>query len=123
MYSQVGKVLNFYYVRVILKNMKEITKAIGEKIREARENKGITQKELGDFLGYSPMGISHFEKGIRELKLSDLEKLSGFFGKNLSFFLSSGVTLFRSTSSKTNHEGVADSLAAFDKFLIERKNK
>ena len=102
--------------------MQEITKAIGERIKEAREEKGLTQKELGDFLGYSPMGISHFEKGIRELKLSDLQKLSGYFGKDLSFFLASGKTMFRA-GKNTNQDGVADSLAAFDRHLLERKNK
>ena len=101
--------------------MEEITKAIGEKIRQAREEKGLTQKELGDFLGYSPMGISHFEKGIRELKLSDLKKLSSFFGKDLSYFFASGRTLFR-LGNNANQEGVAESLAAFDRHLIERKN-
>ena len=102
--------------------MQEITKAVGERIKEAREEKGLTQKELGDFLGYSPMGISHFEKGIRELKLSDLQKLSGYFGKDLSFFLASGKTMFRA-GKNANQDGVADSLAAFDRHLLERKNK
>ena len=102
--------------------MKEITKAMGEKIKEAREEKGLTQKELGDFLGYSPMGVSHFEKGIRELKFSDLQKLSSYFGKDLSYFLASGQTMFRA-GKNANQDGVADSLAAFDRHLIERKNK
>lgn len=102
--------------------MQEITKAIGEKIKQAREEKGLTQKELGDFLGYSPMGVSHFEKGIRELKFSDLKKLSGYFGKDLSYFLASGRTMFR-TGKNADQDGVADSLASFEKHLIERKSK
>lgn len=103
--------------------MKEISKSIGKRIRQAREDKGVTQKELGDFLGYSPMGVSHFEKGIRELKFSDLQKLSGYFGKDLSYFLASGQTMFRAGKNANQQDGVADSLASFDRYLIERKNK
>ena len=99
--------------------MKEINKLIGEKIKEAREGKNITQKELADFLGYSPMGISHFENGIRELKLSDIQKLASYFGKDLSYFLSSGLTMFR--AENPGHDpNISKSIEDFDRFLIER---
>ena len=99
--------------------MKEISEAIGLKIKQVREEKGLTQKELGEVLGYSPMGVSHFEKGIRELKISDIDKLANFFGKNISFFLSSGATMFRAENN--SNEDILDSISSFDKFLIERK--
>ena len=102
--------------------MQEIRKVIGEKIREAREAKGMTQKELGDFLEYSHMGISHFEKGVREMKISDIEKLAKFFGKDFSYFLSTGVTMFRA-GGDTQDTSVTESLSAFDKFLVNRKKK
>jgi len=102
--------------------MKELQEAIGEKIKRAREEKGLTQKQLGEFLGYSPMGISHFEKGIREMKVSDLRKLAGFFGRDVSYFLSAGSTLFRAENN-SDQNGVSDSLDAFDKYLAERKSK
>lgn len=95
--------------------MEEITKAIGERIKSTREEKGLTQKQLGEVLGYSPMGISHFENGIREIKLSDLYKLASFFGKDVSHFLSSGRALFRVESEQDT--GVRESLEAFDLYL------
>lgn len=67
--------------------MNSFEKILGNKIREAREEKGLTQKELGQTLGYSPMGISHFEKGIRKLKISDIKKLSEHLGKDLFYFM------------------------------------
>src|SRR3989344_3233928 len=103
--------------------MKEISKKIGERIKEAREEKGLTQKQLGEFLGYSPMGISYFEQGTREMKVSDLEKLAGFFNKPVSYFLATGLTIFRADGDSHADTGVKDSLDAFDKFLIERKKK
>ena len=102
--------------------MKKISESIGEKIRQAREEKNLTQKELGGFLGYSPMGISHFENGIREMKLSDVKKIANYFGKSLSYFIPSGSTLYRA-SNGSQQEGVQESLEAFDKFLLERKSE
>ena len=65
----------------------DIQNFISKKIREAREEKGITQKELADALGYSPMGISHFERGMRGIKMSDIEKLAKYLGKKMFYFL------------------------------------
>ena len=94
--------------------MNEIKKVLGKSIRDAREEKGITQKELGSVLGYSPMGISHFEKGIRELKMTDVQKISEYFGKNISYFLKPEAVFFRADQSG---EDVSQVLADFDAFL------
>ena len=96
----------------------EIKKVLGKKIRDAREEKKVTQKELGELLGYSAMGISHFENGIRELKLSDLQKLADFFEKPLSFFFpeEAPVSTFYRTQ-KSNDPEVAKSLDRFEKYL------
>lgn len=98
--------------------MKEIKKVLGRRIREAREERKITQKELGEILDYSPMGISHFEKGIRELKVSDIQKLANYFGKDMSFFLQPEVTFFRADfkDSDNTRKAVKD----FEKFLDEQ---
>lgn len=103
--------------------MNEISAKIGERIKAAREDKGLTQKQLGDYLGYSPMGISYFEKGVREIKISDLQKIAGFFGKSLSDLLPSNTTMFRADKNSGNEMEVGQSLAAFDKFLQQRKRK
>lgn len=98
-----------------IQQMKEIKKNLGDRIREAREEAGMTQKELGKVLEYSPMGISHFENGIRELKISDVKKLSEFFKKDMSYFLQSETTLFR--ASEPMNENISDALKNFDAFL------
>lgn len=98
--------------------MIEIKKVLGKKIREAREEKGITQKKLGSVLGYSPMGISHFENGIRELKMTDIQKMAEYFGKNISFFLKPDVVFFR---AEQTDEDVSQSLKDFDSF-VDKQN-
>jgi repressor LexA len=103
--------------------MQELSKKIGEKIKEAREEKGLTQKELGEHLGYSPMGISYFEQGVRDIKLSDLEHLANFLGKSLSYFLSPGLTMFRTEKDSDGDSDAEKSLDNFNKFLQKRKKR
>ncbi|MEO0269479.1 MAG: helix-turn-helix transcriptional regulator, partial [candidate division WOR-3 bacterium] len=49
---------------------------IGKKIRELRENKGLTQKEFASLLGYKLLTVSRWERGERKPSFSDLKKLS-----------------------------------------------
>jgi repressor LexA len=103
--------------------MQEISKKIGQRIKEAREEKGLTQKELGEYLGYSAMGISYFEQGVREIKLSDLERLAQFFGRSLSYFLSPGLTIFRADKDSGSDDAAEKSLSDFEAFLASRNKK
>lgn len=101
--------------------MQEIKNYVGKRIREVREDKGITQKELGEVLGYSAMGISHFENGIRDLKLSDLKKIAQHFKMELSYFLpAQQPTFFRNAGG--DDPDVRKSLEDFEKFLEKRDN-
>ena len=98
--------------------MNEVKKVIGKKIRDARDEKGITQKELGAILGYSPMGISHFENGIRELKVSDIQKLASYFNKDMSYFLQPDLTFFRASNVIGKARAEADkAMEDFDDYL------
>ena len=38
---------------------------IGERIKEARKNKNMTQQELGEKLGVSKVSVCGYEKGVR----------------------------------------------------------
>ena len=50
---------------------------IGEKIRNARINKGMTQEELGNALGVQKSAIAKYEKGrVVNIKRSTLKKIS-----------------------------------------------
>jgi len=97
--------------------MQELQKALGRQIREAREAAGMTQKDLGGELDYTAMAISHFENGIRDMKLSDIHKLSSVLNRDLSFFLSTGHTFFRADNQSPNKAEMEKSISDFDKFL------
>lgn len=53
--------------------------SIGENIKEIREKKGLLQKELAAELGLDKSSYSKLEKGLREVKVSELQKLSKHF--------------------------------------------
>ncbi|MEO0289735.1 MAG: XRE family transcriptional regulator [candidate division WOR-3 bacterium] len=60
---------------------------IGKKIKELRENKGLTQKEFASLFGYKLLTVSRWERGERRPSFSDLKKLSDIFGISISYFL------------------------------------
>ncbi len=60
---------------------------IGERIRKAREDKGMNQDELGKKIGYSAMGISYLEKGLRKTKVEDIEKIADALEVSMSYLL------------------------------------
>lgn len=54
---------------------------IGDKIREARLAKGMTQEELGDMLGVQKSAIAKYESGrVVNIKRSTLKKISDILG-------------------------------------------
>ena len=55
-------------MRLVLRNDQDI-KEIGEKIRDARKAKGMSQDELADIMGTDRKTISRHESGIREMEI------------------------------------------------------
>ncbi|MCY7484284.1 helix-turn-helix domain-containing protein [Paenibacillus alvei] len=59
-----------------------------EALAEARKNKGLTQEELGNKLGYSKAAVSNWESGYSNPSLSDAFKISKILDTdiNILFF-------------------------------------
>jgi transcriptional regulator with XRE-family HTH domain len=50
---------------------------IGEKIRKARKEKGMTQEELGELLGIKKSAVAKYENGrVQNIKRSTLKRIS-----------------------------------------------
>lgn len=62
-------------------------RAIGRRIREARENQGWTQQQLGERYGTTHAAISDIERGVTELGISDILRLAEILGEDVGFFL------------------------------------
>ena len=63
--------------------------SIGRKLRILRKEKRMTQQELADHLGIKRATISNYEIGRRSPHLSELRRISEYFGVGLDYF---GVT-------------------------------
>ena len=77
---------------------------LGGRIQGLRKSRGMTQKELADFFGYSESYISYIEKGERKISIEDLQKIAKIFSVDIDFLLEKPKTAhFRAdTSSKQN---------------------
>lgn len=58
---------------------------IGKQLREFREEKNISIRELSEQIGINHSNICAIENGKYNARLDTLEKLEVFFGKNLMF--------------------------------------
>lgn len=63
---------------------------LGQKLRLAREEAGLSQEDLGHRLGCSGVTISSWETGKRRVSLEDLHSLARELGKPLAFFFPDG---------------------------------
>lgn len=58
---------------------------IGERLREVRNNRGVSQQQLGDALHITVTHISKIENGDRGPSLSLLIALSDYFGVSMDY--------------------------------------
>ncbi|MGB9804204.1 LexA family protein [Desulfofundulus sp.] len=79
--------------------MKSYYEEIGKRIKMAREERGMTQEQLGEKLGFTKTAINLYEKGKRRVSIDDLKRISHILGKPLSFFLGETLSPMETISS------------------------
>lgn len=72
----------------------------GERIKRARKNAGLTQKELGDKLSISYQQIGQYENGARNPKKETLQKIADALGVQITDLLD--ATIFITARKRTN---------------------
>lgn len=79
------------------------TRLLGEKIQELRKARGMTQKDLAGFLGYSESFVSYVEKGERKIAIDDVQKIAKIFSVDMDFLIGKPkVSHFRSTTDQND---------------------
>ena len=63
-----------------------VNKYIGNKIREIRDKKNLTQEDIADFLNTTPQTISRYENGDRKTNQDILFKLAEYFKVSINDF-------------------------------------
>ena len=61
--------------------------AFGDAVRDARVNHGYSQEELADLCGMHRTYISDIERGLRNVSLENIEKISAALDTPLSVLL------------------------------------
>lgn len=57
------------------------------RMKNLREDRDLTQKEVGKIINKSQQGYSHIEEGKAELKIDDLILLCKFYGVSADYFI------------------------------------
>lgn len=71
-----------------MKDEKNKYKLIGARVKEARQKKGLSQKDLAEAVGFdSATSISLIESGERKISIVDLEKAAHTLNEELGYFL------------------------------------
>lgn len=97
---------------------------LGELIAELRQDRGLTQKELGDILCVSSGTISNYENGVH---LPDVDKgiaLANYFHVTTDYLLgrtSSNLPVELLQQAITNEKTLGDVMASFAKLPASRQ--
>ena len=59
---------------------------IGNKLKNLRKGRGLSQQQLSENLGISRCSVSNYECGRRSPHLAELRRMSEYFGVSLDFF-------------------------------------
>lgn len=60
---------------------------LGQRLKELREERGMTQKQLAQALGLNSVTYLHYEKSQREPPLSLLADMAAFFEVSVDYLL------------------------------------
>ena len=58
-----------------------------ERLRSIREDRDLTQEQIGKVLNKSQQGYNHIEAGRAELKIEDLAKLCRFYDLSSDYII------------------------------------
>lgn len=58
-----------------------------ERLKNVREDRDMTQAEIGKLLNKSQQGYNHIEAGRAELKIDDLVKLCEFYNLSADYMI------------------------------------
>lgn len=64
--------------------MSELTRVIGQRVRNYRTEKGLSQEKLAELSGCHPTYIGQVERGEKNATLESIEKIASAMGVSLS---------------------------------------
>lgn len=77
-----------------------------EKITELRKRRGLSQKEVADYLGITIAAYGHYEAGRREAGYDTVVKLADFYHVSLDYLFGRGADCSSSLDRLTEEENL-----------------
>lgn len=73
---------------ILLPKVPDYYREVGQRVRAAREEAGMTQERLADLLGMSDSGLTLWESGKRRIPLDQLREIGRLTGKPMWWLMS-----------------------------------
>ena len=109
-----------------MQSNKEIAKFVGNKIKNYRTKKNITQQELAEYLNTTSQTISRYESGVLEANQEALFKISRYLNISINdLFPESKTNSFDELELlfDKNKDVLTDDDKEYIKFIIEKRKK
>ncbi|AYD39598.1 helix-turn-helix domain-containing protein [Clostridium fermenticellae] len=86
---------------------------IGSKIKKIRESKGLTQKQLAEKIGVTPVTITRYENDNRKPDFDTLEKIADYFNVSIDYLLgrTDSKEIISNPKKDTSVEKISESLS------------
>ena len=112
--------------RETMQSNKEIAKFVGNKIKNYRTKKNITQQELAEYLNTTSQTISRYESGVLEANQEALFKISEYLNVSINeLFPDSKTNSFNELELlfDKNKDILTEDDKEYIKFIIEKRKK
>lgn len=108
----------------------EIYKEFGERLKQLRKERGITQAQIAEALGIAQPTIYKYEKGIRKIPMSVLQKFAVYFELSMSELI--GVQPTHETVEEPSwleeikqyklHDNEINEVLNFVRYIVTKRN-
>lgn len=86
---------------------------LAERIRELREERGLTQRQLADMISVDPSVMSRIENGDRGISTGELVRIAESLGVDVDHLLSTGQPALALRADSASTEEVQEMLDLF----------
>lgn len=91
---------------------------LGDRLKELREEKELTQEELGKLIRVSRQAVSSYESGENEPSLANLIKIADIFNVSVDYLLCRTKERYNlNLKSKKNKEFIAELIRLIEKYF------
>ena len=96
---------------------------IAERIRTARKNAGLTQRELGALLGVTQATVGQYENGTRNPKTETLQRFADALGVDFAALIGADVLLEAAKAAYDANRRNAELMQAFIPYYVDLATK